>query len=402
MTGERNSDQYTIAISPNGATWKTTSTAFYDYYMAAAAYGNGTWVVGGWDQSTNPDLRIIYSRDNGQTWTASTTVSTMREVNALVYGNSLWIASAAEQNDPNIIRIYTSPDGITWAEGQIVPYTGILQWNGTKFVGISNNGPSTVITSTDGLTWTDLSMNIYAADLKWNGVQWMIVGTSDTSGNQIYTSYNGSTWVGGGAPFPDNPYSLCWNGQSWVVVTASGGGTNKLWISKDGTTWTQTYTLAYTNTYKLVSRISLPYVPGGVATSSKQFTLYLDYSSANAISRVYVPGLFSSPSLTVGGIFSADQGSDLVFYGLTQLTLANTSKPFIVSLSVQGYIASGEWIPIPGANIGPTKVYSSVTQSNKVILYGLNLSNINGANTAVKPSFGSASGFLVTITLFYE
>jgi hypothetical protein len=163
-----------------------------------------------------------------------------------------------------------------------------------------------------------------------------------------------------------------------------------------------------TNQFKIGDGVSdwvtLPY--GGIQGPpgpAKKFTIYLDYSSANAISRVYVPpGLFSGSPLSAGGTFTSDQGTDLVFYGLDQLTLDTTTYEFLVGFHVQGYVTSGEWIPIPGANISQSKVYSSVTQTNKVIFKGLNLGNINGANTSVKPSFGSASGFLATITLFYE
>jgi hypothetical protein len=143
--------------------------------------------------------------------------------------------------------------------------------------------------------------------------------------------------------------------------------------------------------------------PTGASGSPTQFTLYIDYSSASQMSRIYVPaGLFQTSPLAEGGTFTADEGTDLVFFGLTQLTMENTVPAFLVGVHIQGYIAADAWIPIPGANISQDKVYYQVIQENAATFYGLNLGNINGANTAVKPAFGSASGFLVTLTLHYE
>jgi len=70
-------------------------------------------------------------------------------------------------------------------------------------------------------------------------------------------------------------------------------------------------------------------------------------------------------------------------------------------MNVSGYISSNQWIPIPGGNIGPTKTFFSVANDNAVQIKGLNLTNINGANTSTRPSSGVAAGYLATLTLFY-
>jgi hypothetical protein len=71
-------------------------------------------------------------------------------------------------------------------------------------------------------------------------------------------------------------------------------------------------------------------------------------------------------------------------------------------MNVSGYVAStlNQWIPIPGGNIGQTKTFFAVPSDNTVELKGLNLTNINGGNLNPAPS-GFATGYLVTITLFY-
>jgi hypothetical protein len=109
----------------------------------------------------------------------------------------------------------------------------------------------------------------------------------------------------------------------------------------------------------------------------------------------------TNPSLSAGGVFTSDVSGELTFLGLSTLTLQNTVFPFVVYLGASGYIAAGEWNPIPGANITSTKLHYSVTTDYSVIIKGLSLTNINGGNLAVKPVSGVASGFLVTITLLF-
>ena len=135
----------------------------------------------------------------------------------------------------------------------------------------------------------------------------------------------------------------------------------------------------------------------------KAFTIYLDYSGGTSISRIYIPpGLFSTnPTLAAGGVFTADVGSDLVFLGRTNVTMNGTTYAFACSIAGSGYVAAGEWNPIPGGRIAPAFVHYSVKTNNAIMLKGLILGNINGANYAVRPTTGAVAGFLVTITIFY-
>jgi len=142
--------------------------------------------------------------------------------------------------------------------------------------------------------------------------------------------------------------------------------------------------------------------PAPTIAFTKSFTILVDYSTQSAISRVSIPaGLFTDPLLSAGGVFTADVGTDLIFLGLDNITCANTTAAFVTSMNASGYTSSRQWSPIPGGNIGPTKTYFSVSADNSVQIRGMNLTNINGANTAVRPTAGVASGFLATITLFY-
>lgn len=145
-----------------------------------------------------------------------------------------------------------------------------------------------------------------------------------------------------------------------------------------------------------------PTGPRGVSSQINAFTIFLDYSTgANpTMLRVKIPpGLLTA--YPDGGLFTADSPG-ITFLGQTQLTLTNTIYPFIVAMSVSGYVATnfGGWSPAPGGNIGnQIRFFSSA--DNRIIISGLNLTNINGGNSTVKPSSGVAAEFLVTVTLFY-
>ena len=43
----------------------------------------------------------------------------------------------------------------------------------------------------------------------------------------------------------------------------------------------------------------------------------------------------------------------------------------------------------------------SISNDYRILISGLELANINGANTTYKPTTGIAAGFYATITIFY-
>lgn len=136
----------------------------------------------------------------------------------------------------------------------------------------------------------------------------------------------------------------------------------------------------------------------------KAFTLFVDYSSLSAISRVQVPaGLFTNPALAAGGVFTANVGTDLTFLGTDSILLQNTTSAFLTGFTVSGYVGGppAAWQPIPAARLRPTGTRYAVTADYSANLLGLGLLNVNGGSLAPKPSTGLAAGFLVTITLFY-
>jgi hypothetical protein len=129
----------------------------------------------------------------------------------------------------------------------------------------------------------------------------------------------------------------------------------------------------------------------------------VDYSASAALSRVYIPpGLFANAPLSAGGTFSANQGTDLVFLGNPTIVMRNTTYAFVINLSANGYVTSGQWQLVSPSQIRPGNGYLNVTTlTDYNTTIGTDLGAINGANLSVYPSTGIAAGFLGVITLYY-
>jgi len=137
-------------------------------------------------------------------------------------------------------------------------------------------------------------------------------------------------------------------------------------------------------------------------TGLKSFTLFLDYSGLNAITKVYVPpGLFANAPLAAGGVFTANVGTDLTFLGTNSIQLANTTNAFLSGFTLSGYVAAGYWQPISAARLIPTATHYTVTTDYAANLLGLGLGNINGGTIVPKAPSGIAAGYVATITLLY-
>ncbi len=138
---------------------------------------------------------------------------------------------------------------------------------------------------------------------------------------------------------------------------------------------------------------------------ARSFTIFVDYTAANALSRVYIPpGLFANAPLSAGGTFTANQGTDLVFLGNPTIVMQNMGYPFIVGLFANGYTntSGGQWQLTSPSQVRPGAGYLNVTTTaDYAATIGADLGAINGGNLSVYPSSGTAAGFLGMITLFY-
>lgn len=140
----------------------------------------------------------------------------------------------------------------------------------------------------------------------------------------------------------------------------------------------------------------------GPSGSLKSFTIYLDFSSGTAISRIYLPpGMSTTPSLAAGGIFTANESTDLIFLGTTNITITNTTYAFPIGLSATGYSTSLYWQPSSQANLGGSGITWQNTADYNLILKGVTPGRLNGNNTANYPSSGVLSGWLATLTIYF-
>lgn len=144
----------------------------------------------------------------------------------------------------------------------------------------------------------------------------------------------------------------------------------------------------------------------------KSFTIFLDYVSGvtgKVISSIYIPpGLFGStadPSLILGGTFTDDVGSDLIFKDNIFINLQNTKYAFVCSIAASGSIpdASGpRWQPVASSYMGPPGgVKYAITSPNNITILGLELNKLNGDNLTSRATSGPGAGFLASVTLFY-
>ncbi len=140
----------------------------------------------------------------------------------------------------------------------------------------------------------------------------------------------------------------------------------------------------------------------GAAGDPYSFTLYFNYTTGSQISTVTLPaGLSANPTLTSGGTFNADVGSDLVFYGTANIALDSTTYEQVGSFAVSGYRAAGNWRPVPPGSYSDTVgIHYATPSANAVTIYNLNAGNVNG-NNLIAPGSGKLVDQQGTVTLNY-
>ena len=197
----------------NGVTW-TYQNGFYtlnaNTNLSVAAYGNSRFITGG------ASGRLAYSTNSGVTWTLATTGFGTSSILGATYANSLFVIGGV------LGKLATSPDAITWTS-----YTTAINgttfgtdtiygiaWSGSKFVVIGATGK--VLTSPDGVTWTyqggllavltDLPANVSMLGVTWTGTEFVAVG--GVSYAIVATSPDGVTWTNRTAQIPQvtGPY----------------------------------------------------------------------------------------------------------------------------------------------------------------------------------------------------
>lgn len=133
-----------ILISTDGITWETRSTSTTGGYLFHMAYGNGTYLISNFLEST-ATIKSYYSTDDGDTWTAVDT-----EINAVrscMYGNGVFVLVGSN-------RTAVSSDAINWDYYSVANvsnnYGGVFADG--KFV-VTRNTSNKIAHSIDGETW---------------------------------------------------------------------------------------------------------------------------------------------------------------------------------------------------------------------------------------------------------
>jgi hypothetical protein len=113
---------------------------------------------------------------------------------------------------------------------------------------------------------------------------------------------------------------------------------------------------------------------------------------------VYIPPGFSTT--VPAGIYTANQGTNLVFVGTSQITIDGTAYAFPTDISCTGYTASNYWTPTPQASIGGSGITWQNVADYELILKKITTGDINGGNL-IRPVSGVLAGWLGTVTIYY-
>ena len=187
--------------SVDGINWVTTPTITASSGINAITYGNGTWVAGGVGGilKTNAFAETLsWSSNFGTSWTsASTPVSYgLTAINAAAYGNGTWVVGGAN----GFLKTTTDISSLsTWVTRTAnlaagVTVAALAYGNGVFMLGGSSN---VMRTSTDnGVTWNSQAIAILGgapSSIAYGNGTW-VVGNGSTSYLKTSTD-NGVTWT---------------------------------------------------------------------------------------------------------------------------------------------------------------------------------------------------------------
>jgi hypothetical protein len=247
-----------LATSTDGKTWTARTSGLVSVVPFGAAFGNGTWVIGG--DTTN----VAYSTNAGVTWTVAAHNLGGVPPSTITFGAGVFIATATNGN------LSSSPDGIIWT-----PRTSTFGVNpifasafaAGRFVitgSIGANGHTAH--SVDGITWVAVgapNLGAFAGQLVLYSTPlslWFI-GTNDAGA----TSPDGITWTARVVP-NGAPKGAVGSDGRFVLITTNVGF--QITVSLDG--------LTYTN-FTLGSISAL--LPSAVAFGVDKFVFVIDGGS---------------------------------------------------------------------------------------------------------------------------
>ncbi len=222
------------AVGDSGMILSNTDTSRFFYKsgtsgnLVGAAYGNGTFVIGG-------QYGDLFVSPDGTNWSESRFTafgSTNPHVQDITYGNGLFVAVTAEDWNSTIPSIFTSPDGLTWTQQgfptnyatvQYQDLLGVAYGQGLTipagiYVAVGTGG--TIVTSPDAISdWTPTASNTsyHIYSVAFGSDMFAAVGTKT-----ILTSTNGTTWTNLNINTFPNFESVAYGNGSFVAVASSG------------------------------------------------------------------------------------------------------------------------------------------------------------------------------------
>jgi len=110
----------------------------------------------------------------------------------------------------------------------------------------------------------------------------------------------------------------------------------------------------------------------------------------------------TTPSLAAGGVFTNNQGTDLVFSGTVDISMTNLTYAFPIGMSATGYSSSLYWQPSALAVLGgSTNARWQNSADYTLALKGLTATRLNEGNTADRPASGVLTGWLATVSITF-
>jgi hypothetical protein len=117
---------------------------------------------------------------------------------------------------------------------------------------------------------------------------------------------------------------------------------------------------------------------------------------------VYIPpGMSTTPSLAGGGVFTSNEGTDLVFSGTVDISMTNLTYAFPIGITATGYSTSLYWEPSALSFLGGSNARWQNSSDYTLALKGLTAGRLNGGNTANRPASGVLAGWLATVSITF-
>ncbi len=206
-----------VMTSSDGVSWTRHSgptSSGEAYYLNAATYGDGVFVVGGW--SVNPTAQGFVLTSTDLTIWVPVTGFPFTVVNGLTYGKGLFVAAGSS--------IATSSDGVQWTNQSSGVQSGLsgVAFGGDSFVAVGE--PRLILSSTDAINWTQHATRV-------DGLQGVTYGNgSFVAVGAYYTDHpRGVAVQSGGRPQMCLETLGLWSGvESWLPSLAERGARSQL------------------------------------------------------------------------------------------------------------------------------------------------------------------------------